>query len=98
MKSSAPSAPQQPNPEFPQQNLHVFLTRINAQTNTHRWYTVIIQEDLFGRLSLITAWGSLKSAYYQQQIKHPDTLEQARYIAQKIIKSKLKKGYKTSPK
>ncbi len=40
----------------------LFLRRVDAETNVHRFYALMIERDLFGRVVLVRRWGRIGTA------------------------------------
>jgi len=69
-----------------------YLTKINAEKNQRRFYSLHLAPDLFGGWVLVREWGRLGSG---GTVRHdPFTTEQKAQLAlDRIRESKVKTGY-----
>lgn len=73
--------------------MSVILYKIDSAKNLYRFYSLYIQQDLFGNYCLIRAWGRIGISR-QQKIIAFTTLEAAEKEMQKQQRIRTKKGYK----
>jgi len=57
-----------------------------------RFYTMILQETLFGEWSLVREWGRIGQGG-QLMESHHTTAQEAQACAEQILRQKLRKGY-----
>lgn len=67
--------------------------KVDPQRHMHRWYSVDIQNTLVDGIAVVIGWGSLKSSFQQWRTYQMRSLEEANCLKEKIIASRLKKGY-----
>ncbi len=58
-----------------------------------RFYQIYIQKDLFGDLSMICIWGSLRSRLGNYKKSHFKTIEEANEFIEDMKKIRSKRGY-----
>ena len=73
--------------------MYVFLTRQDPEEHINRWYSVRVQPTLLDPLAVITAWGSRENEFQQMHICPVATPEEAAQMAEKIVATKVKRGY-----
>lgn len=71
----------------------VVLHRVDPDENMHRYYVVMVQKSLFGEISVVTMWGSLETGAQQRQVFSAETHPLAIQHAEKIVETKLRRGY-----
>ena len=71
----------------------IYLKLSDPKTNTNKYYTLIIQQDLFGQWSLLRQWGRIGTKG-QTKINTFDSYDEARVAQGKLVKEKQRKGYK----
>ncbi len=59
----------------------LFLRRIDAGTNVHRFYTLMIERDLFGRMVLVRQWGRIGTRGRERTDSHDDEAPAAEALA-----------------
>ncbi|MDE1465507.1 WGR domain-containing protein [Spartinivicinus poritis] len=64
-----------------------------SDEKSHKFYTLLIQKDLFGKWSLLRQWGKI-GTNGQVQIDTFDSYEEARAVQEKLVKEKRRKGYR----
>jgi predicted DNA-binding WGR domain protein len=60
---------------------------------TNRYYTAILQKDLFGDLLLTCAWGGVNSRLGNQKHIHFANQSEARLYLDKLSKRRTSRGY-----
>ncbi|WP_163836748.1 WGR domain-containing protein [Spartinivicinus ruber] len=70
----------------------IYLKYSDPETNTHKFYTLLIQKDLFGDWSLLRQWGRIGTKG-QTKIDTFASYEEAQAALSKIKQAKLRKGY-----
>ncbi|MDE1465510.1 WGR domain-containing protein [Spartinivicinus poritis] len=63
-----------------------------SDEKSHKFYTLLIQQDLFGKWSLLRQWDKIGTKG-QVQIDTFDSYEEARVVQAKLVKEKRRKGY-----
>ena len=66
-----------------------------SDEKSHKFYTLLIQQDLFGKWSLLRQWGKIGTKG-QVQIDTFDSYEEACAVQEKLVKEKRRKGYEGS--
>ena len=69
------------------------LIRVEPAKHMYRWYAVGIQNTLVDGIAVVIGWGSLKSSLQQWRTHQVNSLDEANTIKDKILLTKLKKGY-----
>jgi predicted DNA-binding WGR domain protein len=69
------------------------LHRIDPDENMQRYYIVTVQKSLFGEMSVVTMWGSLETGAQQRQVFSAETFPLAVEKAEKIVETKIGRGY-----
>ncbi len=62
--------------------------------NLNRWYLVSIQSTLFFSCAVIIAWGRRDNSFQQWRAIPVESLDQAQELADRIVKKKLRRGYR----
>jgi predicted DNA-binding WGR domain protein len=70
----------------------LFLRRVDAETNLHRFYAFTIERDLFGRVVLVRRWGRVGTHGRERMDPHPDEMAAAETLA-KLAAAKRRRGY-----
>ena len=70
----------------------LFLRRIDAGTNVHRFYTLMIERNLFGRMVLVRRWGQIGTRGHERTDLHDDEAAAAEALA-KLAAAKRRRGY-----
>ena len=73
----------------------VVLTRIRPTKNERRFYAVSITSDLFGNVLIVRNWGRIGTGGHMRHDTH-DTFSSALVEADRIVRSKRKRGYAPS--
>ncbi len=68
------------------------LHRVDAETNVHRFYALMIERDLFGRVVLVRRWGRIRTRGRERMDPHPDEMAAAEALA-KLAAAKRRRGY-----
>jgi predicted DNA-binding WGR domain protein len=71
-----------------------WLERVNYEHQINRWYVVAVQNSLFSELALIRFWGSRGTDFQQIKIEPFENANKARDAADRLIRSKVRKGYR----
>jgi predicted DNA-binding WGR domain protein len=74
--------------------IHVYLIRNDTDKNMHRFYQLYITPALLGEWSLVREWGRIGSPGTVRK-NWFETEEQAVAEGMRVLKGKLKKGYRT---
>ena len=69
------------------------LERIVPQANMARYYAASIQETLFGDSALVREWGRIGSPQGQRRLDLYPSVAIARRELDKIVASKMRRGY-----
>ncbi|MCX4030343.1 WGR domain-containing protein [Endozoicomonas sp. SM1973] len=70
----------------------IYLKLSDPETNTHKFYTLLIQKDLFGHWALLRQWGRIGTKG-TIKVDTFDCYEKAHAALERIQKQKLRKGY-----
>lgn len=70
----------------------IYLKKTNPDTNENKYYTLLIQQDLFGKWSLVRQWGRLGTKG-QTKIDTFDSYEDALAALESLEKEKCRRGY-----
>ena len=68
------------------------LRRVDAETNAHRFYALMIKRDLFGRVALVRRWGRIGTCGRECMDPYPDETTAAEALA-KLAAPKRRRGY-----
>lgn len=68
------------------------LYYINPEINARRFYSVWVEQDLFGESILIRNWGRIGTSGVTKIERH-ENLDDALRFAGKLIRRKMAKGY-----
>ena len=68
------------------------LRRVDAETNAHRFYALMIERNLFGRVALVRRWGRIGTHGRERMDPHPDEMAAAEAMA-KLAAAKRRRGY-----
>jgi len=71
---------------------HTALYRMDPSQNMSRYYTLCVQPNLFGGFSLIRNWGRIGTGG-QMRLELFDNEDNAQEAHDRLISSKLKRGY-----
>ena len=69
------------------------LRRIEAETNVHRFYALMIGRDLFGRVVLVRHWGRIGGQGRERLDEHASEAEAAEAMG-KLAAAKRRRGYR----
>jgi len=72
------------------------LIRIDPARHIHRWYVVDVQATLLDRYAVVCSWGSLLTRYARWRSIPCEDETQAHRTAERILQSKLRRGYRFS--
>lgn len=75
-----------------------FLIRVDPVQRMNRWYSVSVQPTLFDQAAVVLAWGSRRTRYVRVRVIPAPSLDEAHQLAEKIVRRKLKKGYREREK
>ena len=70
----------------------LFLRRIDPDTNVARFYALMIERDLFGRVVLMRRWGRIGGRGRERMDAHEDEVAAAEAMA-KLAGAKRRRGY-----
>ena len=71
----------------------ILLRRVEADTNGHRFYAVMIERDLFGRVLLVRRWGRIGTRGRARPEEHPSETEAAAAM-DRLAAAKRRRGYR----
>jgi len=71
-----------------------WLQRVDYAQNLNRWYAVGVQPALFDQAAVIRFWGSREKDYQQVLVQAFDDEAGARQAADRLIREKLRRGYR----
>ena len=69
------------------------LRRVEADTNVHRFYALMIERDLFGRVLLVRRWGRIGTRGRARSEEHPSETE-ATAAMDRLAAAKRRRGYR----
>jgi predicted DNA-binding WGR domain protein len=69
------------------------LRRVDAETNVPRFYALLIERDLFGRVVLIRRWGRIGTRGRERVEEHTNEAEAAAAM-EKLATAKRRRGYR----
>ena len=70
------------------------LIRVDPFRRMDRWYAVLTLRDLFGVLAVACFWGSRRTAYQRHRLIPCATEAEARALAERIVRAKIRRGYR----
>ena len=73
--------------------MNTTLIRVDLEKHMDRRYSVAIQPTLLDRVAVVCVWGSRRSSYQRMQVHPASTREEAQQVAEKIVRSKIRRGY-----
>lgn len=73
----------------------LYMKRVDATRNMHRFYTMTVQRDLFGGANLIREWGRIGSSGTLSITSHSDEGKAINALSD-IAYAKQKRGYRLS--
>jgi predicted DNA-binding WGR domain protein len=68
------------------------MRRTEVETNVHRFYTLMIEHDLFGRTVLVRHWGRIGTRGREHMDAHASEVEAAEAMG-KLAAAKRRRGY-----
>jgi len=71
----------------------ILLRRVEAETNVHRFYALMIERDLFGRVLLVRRWGRIGTRGRARPEEHPSETEAAAAM-DRLAAAKRRRGYR----
>jgi predicted DNA-binding WGR domain protein len=71
---------------------HLVLHRIDPERGIRRFYSLMIERDLFGTVRLVRNWGRIGSNG-QELVEIFDTIEAAGQALEAIVRAKRRRGY-----
>jgi predicted DNA-binding WGR domain protein len=69
------------------------LRRVDADTNVHRFYALMVERDLFGRVVLVRRWGRIGTRGRERSEEHRSETEAAAAM-EKLAAAKRQRGYR----
>ena len=72
---------------------HIVLHRIDPEQGVWRFYSLMIEKDLFGTVRLVRNWGRIGTNGQEKAEEHPDE-ESAGMALETIARAKRKRGYR----
>lgn len=72
------------------------LIRNDPDRNIHRWYVVGVQSTLLDAWAVVCGWGSTRSRYERWRSIPCEDEAQARQLAERITRRKIRRGYRFS--
>jgi predicted DNA-binding WGR domain protein len=73
----------------------MLLYKVVPKQKMARFYEVHVQSTLLDSHAVVCTWGSIKNGAHRVRMIKTQTKEEAEKIAERIIRQKTKKGYKT---
>jgi predicted DNA-binding WGR domain protein len=73
------------------------LIRVDLEKHMDRRYTVYVQPTLLDPMAVVCVWGSRRSSYQRMQVHQASTQEEAQQVAERIIRAKMRRGYRCEP-
>jgi predicted DNA-binding WGR domain protein len=73
--------------------MNITLIRVDLEKHMDRRYSVAVQPTLLDPLAVVCIWGSRRGGYQRLQVHPAATPEEARKLAEKIVRTKLRRGY-----
>jgi predicted DNA-binding WGR domain protein len=70
------------------------LIRVDPAQRMDRWYAVLTLRDLFGAWAVACFWGSRRTAYQRHRLIPCATEAEARALAERIVRRKIRRGYR----
>ncbi len=71
----------------------VLLHRHWPERGMHRWYRVVVTQDIFGAWTAACFWGSTLNRFQQHRLVYAGSEAEAREKARRIVKKKKARGY-----
>jgi predicted DNA-binding WGR domain protein len=73
--------------------MNTTLIRVDPGKHMDRRYSVAVQATLLDPVAVVCIWGSRRSSYQRLQLHPVTTPEEARQMAEKIVRGKMRRGY-----
>lgn len=73
--------------------MNTTLIRVDLEKHMDRRYSVAVQPTLLDPVAVICIWGSRRSSYQRVQVHPAATREDAKKVAEKIVRAKIQRGY-----
>ncbi len=73
--------------------MNTTLIRVDLEKHMDRRYSVAIQPTLLDQVAVVCVWGSRRTSYQRMQVHPASTREEAQQVAEKIVRSKIRRGY-----
>lgn len=70
------------------------LIRVDTVKRMNRRYSVLVQPTLLEPVAVVCLWGSRRSSYQRAQVHAAATPAEAEALAEKIVRAKLRRGYR----
>ena len=70
----------------------IFLRRIDPERHAARFYSLVVERDLFGRVVLIRNWGRIGTRG-RELVEERESEEHALKAMQKLVERKRRRGY-----
>jgi predicted DNA-binding WGR domain protein len=71
---------------------HLVLHRIDSEQGIRRFYSLMIERDLFGTVRLVRNWGRIGSQGQEQVEIHADEIEAGQAL-EAVARAKRRRGY-----
>lgn len=68
-------------------------TSVQRWTTQHRYYTLRVQQDLFGQWALLKVWGSRHSRHGRHQVVPTESRVQAEHLLDREARRRQGRGY-----
>ena len=73
--------------------MNTTLIRVDLEKHMDRRYSVAIQPTLLDPVAVVCVWGSRRRSYQRMQVPPASTPEEAQQVAEKLVRSKIQRGY-----
>jgi predicted DNA-binding WGR domain protein len=70
----------------------VFLRRVDPESGAARFYSVVVERDLFGQIVLVRSWGRIGTRG-REMVEHHVSEAEAREAMDALIQAKRRRGY-----
>jgi predicted DNA-binding WGR domain protein len=77
--------------------MNTLLTRVDPEKRMDRWYSVAVGPTLLEPLAVVCVWGSRRSRYQRAQGHPAASAEAAQATAERIVRAKVRRGYRPTP-
>ncbi len=71
----------------------VVLRRVDPELNVARFYSLVIERDLFGTVRLVRSWGRI-GTFGQERAEEYGTEFEARQALEALARAKRRRGYR----